>query len=92
MGLDALQHMESSLIRDQTHVPCVSRWILYHWITREVPEYSFFFFLISHISEIIMSSVFIYIVTKSRDFFFYMAYLCACMYVYHISIHLLMDT
>ena len=27
----------SSLIRDQTYVPCISRWILNHWTTREVP-------------------------------------------------------
>ena len=25
----------SSLIRDQTHVSCIGRWILYHWTTRE---------------------------------------------------------
>ena len=24
-------------IRDQTHVPSIGRWILYHWATREVP-------------------------------------------------------
>ena len=31
---------ESSRPRDQTHISCVScisRWILYHWITREAP-------------------------------------------------------
>ena len=27
----------SSLTRDQTHIPCIVRWILYHWTTREVP-------------------------------------------------------
>ena len=26
----------SSPTRDQTHVPCISRWILNHWTTREV--------------------------------------------------------
>ena len=26
----------SSPIRDWTHVPCIGRWILYHWPTREV--------------------------------------------------------
>ena len=35
-GLDAPQHVESSRIRDGTRVACVSRWILYHWVTREV--------------------------------------------------------
>ena len=34
----------SSLTRDETHVPCVGRWILSHWTTREVPLPSFFFF------------------------------------------------
>ena len=31
----------SSLIRDQTHVSCIERWILNHWTTREalVPDY-----------------------------------------------------
>ena len=27
----------SSSTRDRTHIPCIGRWILYHWITREVP-------------------------------------------------------
>ena len=30
-GLVALKHVESSQIRDRTHVSCISRWILYHW-------------------------------------------------------------
>ena len=28
----------SSLTKDQTHVPCIGRWILYPWTTREVPK------------------------------------------------------
>ena len=27
-----------SLIRDQTHVPCISKWILNYWTTRKVPD------------------------------------------------------
>ena len=27
--------MESSPIRDRTHIPCMGRWILSHWTTRE---------------------------------------------------------
>ena len=27
----------SSLTRDQTHIPCIGRWILNHWTAREVP-------------------------------------------------------
>ena len=27
-----------SLTRDQTHVPCLGKWILNHWTTREVPS------------------------------------------------------
>ena len=27
----------SSLARDQTGIPCIARWILNHWTTREVP-------------------------------------------------------
>ena len=34
----------SSLTRDRTRVPCIVRWILYHWITREVPERNFLIF------------------------------------------------
>ena len=38
------------LPRDQTHILCIARWILYHWTAREVPEfyiyiYNFFRFL-----------------------------------------------
>ena len=37
MGLVALRHVGSPQTRDRTHFPCVGRWILNHWITREVP-------------------------------------------------------
>ena len=43
--LVALQHVGSSLTRDWICVPCTSRWILNHWITREVPRVSFLFLL-----------------------------------------------
>ena len=36
MGLVATRHVESSKIRDRTHVPCIGRWILNHWTAREV--------------------------------------------------------
>ena len=36
MGLVALQRVESSLTRDQTHAPCISWQILNHWPSREV--------------------------------------------------------
>ena len=29
---------ESSWPRDQTHIFCIGRWILYHWATREAPS------------------------------------------------------
>ena len=38
IGLSAPLHVESSRIRDPTHVSCISRQILNHWTTREVPE------------------------------------------------------
>lgn len=34
-GLAALQHVEYSKTRDQTHVPCIGQWILIHCTTRE---------------------------------------------------------
>ena len=37
MGLVALRHVGSPQTRDRTHFPCVGRWILNHWTTREVP-------------------------------------------------------
>ena len=37
LGLIALGHVGSSRIRDQTCVPCIGRWILNHWTTREAP-------------------------------------------------------
>ena len=40
MGLVALWHVGSSQIRDWTHVPCIGRWILNHWTTREVSIHS----------------------------------------------------
>ena len=37
-GSVAARHVGSSWTRDQTHVPCIGRWILNHWITRELPH------------------------------------------------------
>ena len=34
-GLGASQHVGSSQIRDQTHVSCTGRQILYHWASRD---------------------------------------------------------
>jgi len=34
-GLVSPQHVGSSCTRDQTGVPCIARWILNHWTTRE---------------------------------------------------------
>ena len=34
--LVTLRHVESSGTRDRTLVPCIGRWILNHWIAREV--------------------------------------------------------
>ena len=39
MGLVALWHVGSSWTRARTHVPCISRRILNHCTTREVPGY-----------------------------------------------------
>ena len=36
MGLVAPRHAESSQTRDGTCVPCIVRWFLNHWTTREV--------------------------------------------------------
>ena len=36
-GLVAVRHVESSWIRDRTHVPCIGRQILMHCSSREVP-------------------------------------------------------
>ena len=38
MGLVALRHVQSSRIRNQTHVSCTGRWILYHWAVRGALE------------------------------------------------------
>ena len=31
----------NSLTRDRTHVPCIGKWLLNYWITRELPTSSF---------------------------------------------------
>ena len=36
MGLVALWHVGYSQTRGQTYVPCIGRWILYYFTTREV--------------------------------------------------------
>jgi len=35
-GLVALGHVESSWTRDQIRFPCIGRWMLNHWTTREI--------------------------------------------------------
>ena len=65
MGLVALQHVESSQIRDWTHVPSIGRWILYHWTTREV---HWDFKLISQISHFLMPQFFTVWLFKSIPF------------------------
>jgi len=49
-SLVAPQHVESSWTRDQTHVLCIGRRILNHWITREVQKLCFLS-LCFHISK-----------------------------------------
>ena len=41
-GLVAPRHVGSSRTRAQTHVPCIGRWILNHYATREVPGQGYF--------------------------------------------------
>ena len=37
----------SSPTRDQIHIPCIARWILNPWTTREVPYTTIFFFFLN---------------------------------------------
>ena len=41
-GLGCSWHVGSSQTRDWTHVPCIGRWILNPWTTREVQMYNFY--------------------------------------------------
>ena len=38
MGLVALKHVESSHTRDRTLIPCIDRWILHQWTTKDVQK------------------------------------------------------
>jgi len=51
-GLVALRHMGSSRSRDQTCVPCIGRWIVNHWTTKEVLEWYFDSLIWGHITII----------------------------------------
>ena len=42
----------SSLTRDRTHIPCIGRWILNCWTTREIPRVLHFLLLLSHFSRV----------------------------------------
>ena len=43
MGLAPLRHVGSSWTdKDRTHVPCLGRWMLNHWTTREVLSQTIF--------------------------------------------------
>ena len=50
MGLVVPQHVRYSWIREQTHVSCNSRQILYHWITREALKAHFKILIVDHFS------------------------------------------
>ena len=39
-GLSCPQHVGCSQTRDQTHFSCIGRQILYHWATKEAPEFT----------------------------------------------------
>jgi len=41
MGFVVPQHVGSSWTRDRTGVPCIARWILNHWTTREALFFDF---------------------------------------------------
>ena len=50
--LVALWHVEFSWTRDQTHVPCLGRQILYHWITISPCSLSFNMNITSLVEEV----------------------------------------
>ena len=71
----------SSLTRDWTHVPCIGRQILKHWIYREVPDHSIplvtFFFIpfgISNIWMIHIEPLEIFLFVYWFSFLFYLSY------------------
>ena len=47
MDLVVLWHVGSSWTKDRTRVPCIGRWILNHWTTKKVLEFSPFLRLIN---------------------------------------------
>ena len=44
-GLVVPWRVEPSWTMDRTRVPCIGRWILNHWTTREVLKWHFFFII-----------------------------------------------
>ena len=38
--------------REQTHISCIGRWILYHWAAREIPLNSYMLLLLSRSSRV----------------------------------------
>ena len=52
-GLSCLRHMESSRIRDQTHVSCIGRQIPNHWTTREAQATNIFKINLDGVFEIL---------------------------------------
>ena len=61
-SLDASQHVGSSWIRDQTHVSCTGKWVLYHWATKKalypfIEYYSVYGLLIPHWNVFIVGNI-----------------------------------
>ena len=68
----------SSLIRNWTWFPCIARWILNHWITREVPD--LFFNLGIYLGRLYMSGnvdLSHFFLTSAWYFFIWM---CQCLF------------
>ena len=58
MGFVAPWHVESSRTKIGTYIPCIGRWILNHWTTREViPILYHYYFLITFRASLIAQLV-----------------------------------
>ena len=85
-GLVATQNVGSSWTKDQTHVPCIGKWILNQWTTRDV-QFAYFYLLDSSNSYAKFPTLALASMMVKPDFVRVLLYIFCCCSFWSTGIH-----
>ena len=85
-GLVATQNVGSSWTKDQTHIPCIGKWILNHWTTRDV-QFAYFYLLDSSNSYAKFPTLALASMMVKPDFVRVLLYIFCCCSFWSTGIH-----